>query len=164
MCSCFSMASSDGGFPGAVIWRVSHLRQRTSYIHYERESAKSYDIASLTAERGQASQTPRLIFHGTAVPPVFLPFLHLPSSLELPIALVARRARGILILLQPNEDLPEPLLARACATAPRALPAQIHQLRDALPARPSRRRILSAGEKFLASLRVVAMVFSFLVL
>lgn len=61
----------------------------------------------------------------------------------------AARTWSILILPQVQQQFPELLLVSPARTALRSLAGQIHQLRNSLPARASRRGILSRVQKLL---------------
>lgn len=66
-----------------------------------------------------------------------------------PPHLIASCTRSLLILLQTKQQLPEPLLASTSRTTLRALPAQVDQFRNALPAGATGTRIFPLGEELL---------------
>jgi len=62
---------------------------------------------------------------------------------------IARSTRRLLILLQTHQQLPKFRLLTPTRTTSRTLPTQIHQLRNALPARSARSRILATLQELL---------------
>lgn len=65
---------------------------------------------------------------------------------------ISSRSRCLFILLQTDQQFPELLFARSARAPSRSLPAQIHQLGDALPACAAGRSILPAREELLCVL------------
>lgn len=77
-------------------------------------------------------------------------YFNVASNLfTIPSLLIPHRPRRLLILPQTRQQLPKPFLARPARPAPRPLPAQIHQFRNALPARAACGGVFTTGEKFL---------------
>ena len=70
-----------------------------------------------------------------------------PAPTHVPSLLNPRSARRPLILPQARQQLPEALLLRARRAAAGPLAAQVHQLRDALPARAAAARVLARGQE-----------------
>lgn len=74
----------------------------------------------------------------------------LPSSPSFALPnLNPRSPRRLLVLPQTQQQLPKLLLPRSTPTPPRPLPTQIHQLRNPLPRRTARTRVLASLQELL---------------
>lgn len=71
-----------------------------------------------------------------------------PSHAHFPLStLIPLRSRRLLILPQPRQNLPKPLLPRPTRPTLHALPAQIHQLGNPLPAGAAGGGVFAGGEE-----------------